>query len=72
MSIKEKIIHERILKPKIIKGFGGQFVGKLDPTMILECEVLNLKIEFGYYRSQHQNKQMLNTIHELLIDEIIK
>jgi len=72
MNIKEKIIHERKLTPKTITTHGGQSTGRHNPTMVLECETLDLKIEFGYYRSQHQNRQMLNTIHELLIDEIIK
>jgi len=72
MDIKEKIIHKRKLTPRSIKNPGGQSTGSFDPTMVLECEALSLKIELGYYRSQHQNRQMLNIIHELLIDEIIK
>ena len=51
---------------------GGQQCGFIARPIILESEELALKMELGYYRSDNMNRELLLTIFNLILDEVIK
>jgi hypothetical protein len=55
-------------KPKT----GGQTCGVMESRIILYSEELDLRIEFGYHRSQLKNAELAHTLFELVLDELIK
>ena len=72
-DIKQEIKDKAILsvadskRPK-----GGQHCGMERRAIVLESKELDFKISFGYYRSQHKNRQIISDLFDLLIDEVVK
>lgn len=67
--LRKRIILEPASPPKVL---GGQSCGLPPNKMRLISEDLDLKIEFGYYRSQIKNAETVKTLFELILMETIK
>jgi len=60
------------IKPARVPNNGGQQTnGNADTTMVLHSKYLDLKMELGHYRTRVKNKELLNVMFELVMDEII-
>lgn len=67
-EIKDNVKIEHVKPP----SKGGQCSGMLYNKLRLYSKELDLTIETGYYRSTLKNKELLYTLFELTIDELIK
>jgi len=71
-EVRQKIrenVRIQALRPE---SKGGQNVGLTKIKHELRSDDLDLTITFGYHRSGTLNKELLQTIFELVLDEIIK
>ena len=50
----------------------GQQCGLPRYPVVLKSEDLDLEITIGYYRSSIKNKELANTLFELVLDELVK
>lgn len=50
---------------------GGQSCGIIYQSPSLICDELDIKIQFGYYRSTLKNKEMAMDLFESALDQII-
>ncbi len=66
--IKNNVKFETINPPQT----GGQTCGPVHYKQRLYSEELDLTIETGYHRSQLKNRELLFTLFELTLDELIK
>lgn len=72
---KEEIKKTVINNAKIFatpQPIGGQQCGVMTRECNLISEDLSLEIKFSYHRSQLKNKEMLKTILELVVDQLIR
>ena len=75
MSAKEakefikKNIELKAVEPPVC---GGQTVGTFQNFMMLRSEDVNIEIKCGHYRSQLKNTELIMTIFDLMLDELIK
>lgn len=51
---------------------GGQHVGIMDRTIIVENKELGVKIEMNAYNSQHKNREMATLLLDLIIEDLTK
>lgn len=54
------------------KRTGGQQCGVQKQLYRLESDELDLNIEFNYHRSVAKNREVMNTMFELVLDELVK
>lgn len=52
--------------------YGGQMCGIMPSTMIGKHEDLGIEIRIKHYRSNHKNKELLQTVFDLIFDELVK
>lgn len=51
---------------------GGQSIGVAKSTIIGVHKALEIRIEIGFYKSNYKNKELVQTIFDLIIDELVK
>ena len=67
--LKDELV---ITVEKPVYPIGGQHCG-IRPTKVVGVhDSLGIKIELSHYRSNHKNKELIDTIFDLMIDELIK
>lgn len=75
LSIEErrKLIKEQLVISTVNPSYtGGQSVGSFPVTIVGTHEDLGVKIEISHYKSNHRNKELVQTLFDLVIDELIK
>ena len=54
------------------KYTGGQSCGIMPSTVIAKHEDLGIEIKIKCHRSTHKNRELLQTVFDLLFDELVK
>ena len=54
------------------QNIGGQSCGIISSKVIIYCEVLDIKIEVAFHRSQIKNHEFAMLLMELAINDLIK
>lgn len=54
------------------KPTGGQSCGIIPNTIIGKHEELKIEIKIGTYRQQYKNRALLQTIFDLIFDDLVK
>ena len=67
-QIKNNVKFETVNPPQT----GGQSCGIIYFKQRLYSEELDLTIETGYYRSQLKNRELLFTLFELALDDLVR
>jgi hypothetical protein len=67
-QIRNNVKFESINPPQI----GGQSCGMIYSKQRLYSEELDLTIETGHYRSQLKNRNLLFTLFDLALDDLIR
>lgn len=71
-EVKQKVKENIKWIPYKEVPLGGQSCGMPRMKAILYSEDLDLKIEFGYHKSQIRNREACWTLFELMLDDLIK
>jgi hypothetical protein len=71
-EVKQKIRENLKMRAIAPESKGGQTVGLMYLKQELRSDDLDITITFGYHRSSLKNRELLLTIFELVLEEIIK
>lgn len=53
-------------------AIGGQHVGTVDSTVIVENIDIGLRIEMSAYRSQHENREKALLLMNMIIEDVVE
>lgn len=68
---RKEAIRSKIQWDNSRQNVGGQHCGLIYPAAILISEDLDFRIEIGYHRSRHKNRQLAMVLFEMTLDELI-